>query len=109
MDEKTRKKVLDKAASMISYISYPDELLDDKKLDEFYEKLELSADDYFGSFLNFSIFEMNYLFGRLRIPVDETEWITHGGQATVRAAYSQSKNSIRTYKYLTINKDQTYL
>lgn len=39
MDEATRVNALDKAASMTSHIAYPDELLDDKKLIEFYESV----------------------------------------------------------------------
>lgn len=37
MDEKTRANALDKARSMATHIAYPDELLDDRKLEEFYE------------------------------------------------------------------------
>lgn len=44
MDEVTRKNALDKAASMTSHIAYPDELLDDKKLEEFYSTVGLFSD-----------------------------------------------------------------
>lgn len=37
MDEKTRANAIDKAKSMSTHIAYPDELLDDKKLEEFYD------------------------------------------------------------------------
>lgn len=37
MDEKTRKNALEKADSMTTHIAYPDELLDDKKIEEFYK------------------------------------------------------------------------
>lgn len=37
MDEQTRQNALDKAQSMATHIAYPDELLDDRKLEEFYE------------------------------------------------------------------------
>lgn len=36
MDEITRKNALEKAAAMTTHIAYPDELLDDKKLEDFY-------------------------------------------------------------------------
>lgn len=36
MDETTRKNALEKAKSMSTHIGYPDELTDDKKLEEFY-------------------------------------------------------------------------
>lgn len=101
MDEKTRANALEKAADMISHIAYPNELLDDRKLEKFYEGLELSANDYIGSIFNLSLFGTNYSFGRLRQPVNKTEWISHGRPAIVNAFYSAIENSIR--KYLNTN------
>ncbi|XP_014481617.1 PREDICTED: neprilysin-11 isoform X1 [Dinoponera quadriceps] len=95
MDEKTRANALDKAASMVSHIAYPDELLDDKKLEEFYAGLELNSDDYLGSILNLTIFGTDFSFGRLRQPVNKTEWISHGRPAVVNAYYSSIENSIQ--------------
>lgn len=97
MDEKTRANALNKAAGMISHIAYPDELLDDKKLEEFYSRLELDPDNYLGSILNLTIFGTDFSFGRLRQPVNKTEWITHGRPAVVNAFYSSIENSIRKY------------
>lgn len=37
MDEKTRQNALEKAQSMSTHIAYPDELLDNKKLEEFFD------------------------------------------------------------------------
>lgn len=117
MDEKTRANALEKAADMTSHIAYPDELLDDKKLDEFYEGLELSSADYLGSILNLTIFGTNFSFGRLRKPVNKTEWITHGRPAVVNAFYSSIENSIRKYlkipnftrKFISVNKYQAHI
>lgn len=44
MDEETRKNALDKARSMSTHIAYPDELLDDKKLEEFYADVSIIGD-----------------------------------------------------------------
>ena len=41
MDDGTRKRAKEKAASMTSHIAYPDELLDDKKLSEFFQNVIL--------------------------------------------------------------------
>lgn len=97
MDEETRMNALNKAAAMVSHIAYPDELLDNKKLEEFYSRLDLSSDDYFGNVLNLTIFGTNFSFNRLRKPVNKTEWITHGRPAVVNAFYSSIENSIREY------------
>ncbi|XP_078040555.1 M13 family metallopeptidase neprilysin 2 isoform X2 [Augochlora pura] len=95
MDEETRKSALDKAASMSSHIAYPEELLDDKKLEDFYEKLELSPDNYLESILNLTLFGVDYSFGKLRKPVNKTDWVTHGRPADVNAYYSSIENSIQ--------------
>lgn len=43
MDEQTRKNAIDKAKSMSTHIAYPDELLDNKKLEEFYSWVSPSS------------------------------------------------------------------
>ncbi|XP_043263785.1 neprilysin-2 isoform X2 [Colletes gigas] len=95
MDEDTRKSALSKAASMSTHIAYPDELLDDNKLEEFYKKLELTTDNYLEGILNLTLFGLEYSFGRLRKPVNKSDWITHGRPAIVNAFYSSIENSIQ--------------
>ena len=95
MDEKTRQSALEKAASMSSHIAYPDELLDDNKLEGFYKGLELSSDNYLGSILNLTLFGTEYAFTKLRKPVNKTDWVSHGRPAVVNAFYSSIENSIR--------------
>ncbi|XP_076754338.1 M13 family metallopeptidase neprilysin 2 isoform X2 [Xylocopa sonorina] len=95
MDDETRKSALKKAASMSSHIAYPDELLDDKKLENFYEKLELNTDNYLEGILNLTLFGVEYSFSKLRKPVNKSDWITHGRPAIVNAFYSSIENSIQ--------------
>ncbi|CAK9798490.1 Nep2 [Anthophora plagiata] len=95
MDDETRKSALKKAASMSSHIAYPDELLDDKKLEEFYEKLELNTDNYLKDILNLTLFGVEYSFSKLRKPVNKSDWVTHGRPAIVNAFYSSIENSIQ--------------
>lgn len=96
MDEETKESALDKAASMSSHIAYPDELLDDRKLEEFYKKLELTEGNYLESILNLTLFGIDYSFSRLRKPVNKSDWRAHGKPAIVNAFYSSIENSIRT-------------
>ncbi|XP_076162839.1 M13 family metallopeptidase neprilysin 2 isoform X1 [Ptiloglossa arizonensis] len=95
MDEDTRKSALSKAASMSSHIAYPDELLDDSKLEEFYKKLELTTDNYLEGILNLTLFGVEYSFSKLRKPVNKSDWINHGRPAIVNAFYSSIENSIQ--------------
>lgn len=95
MDDETRESALDKAASMTSHIAYPDELLDNKKLEEFYEKLELTEGNYLESILNLTLFGTEYSFSKLRKPVNKSDWVSHGRPAIVNAFYSSIENSIQ--------------
>lgn len=95
MDEETRKSALDKAESMSTHIAYPDELLDDRKLEEFYKKLEITPGNYLQSILNLTLFGTEYSFEKLRKPVNKSDWITHGKPAIVNAFYSSIENSIQ--------------
>lgn len=99
MDEKTRKSALEKAETMSTHIAYPDELLDDKKLEEFYEKLEISQGDYLQTILNLTLFGTEYSFSKLRKPVNKSDWVSHGRPAIVNAFYSSIENSIRKYDF----------
>lgn len=60
-------------------------------------QLEVDQNDYLGTILNMTRFGTEYGFGRLREPVNKTEWITHGRPAIVNAFYSSIENSIRMY------------
>nr|CAD7406995.1 unnamed protein product [Timema poppensis] len=95
MDDETRMKGIDKAKSMSVHIAYPDELLDNSKLEKFYQHLEINPDLYLESILNLTKFGTSYSFGRLRQPVNKSEWITHGRPAVVNAYYSSIENSIQ--------------
>lgn len=95
MDDTTRANALEKAAKMATHIAYPDELIDDAKLDKFYEKLDISSDKYLENILNVTKFGTEFSFGRLRQPVNKTDWVTHGRPAIVNAFYSSIENSIQ--------------
>ncbi|GJQ69914.1 Nep2 [Trypoxylus dichotomus] len=94
MDDKTRQSALEKADAMATHIAYPDELLDNSKLEEFYHDLDLNSDQYLKSAINLTLFATRYSFRRLRQPVNKTDWITHGRPAIVNAFYSSIENSI---------------
>ncbi|XP_011707585.1 PREDICTED: membrane metallo-endopeptidase-like 1 [Wasmannia auropunctata] len=95
MNETTRTNALEKVAAVTSNIAYPNELLNDKKLEEFYEKLELSADNYIGNAFNLSIHLWNFQFSKLKQPAKKTKWLSYAsGMTEVNAYYRASQNSI---------------
>lgn len=95
MDEVTRKSAIEKAKSMTTHIAYPEELLDNAKLEEFYDGLEIEPTNYLESVLNLTRFGTNYSFKQLRKPVNKTDWKSHGNPAIVNAFYSSIENSIQ--------------
>lgn len=97
MDAATKQEAKKKLHSMTTHIGYPDEMLDNEKLEEYYRKLDIDPDKYFESFLKMNVFGTDYSFNKLRLPVNKTDWIRHARPAVVNAFYSSIENSIRKY------------
>ncbi|KAH8393938.1 hypothetical protein KR215_008612 [Drosophila sulfurigaster] len=94
MDDKTRLEAKNKLHKMATYIGYLDELLDNEKLTKYYEKLEIDPDKYLKSYLAFNIFQTNYIFNKLRLPVNKTDLADDAHSTEVNASYSPDGNSI---------------
>lgn len=96
MDEKTRTSALAKIASIKNFIGYPRELLDDKSLNEYFKKLEITPNNYLESVSNITIFMLDYTYSQLREPVNESDWKSHMDTTDINGAaqYSQEINGI---------------
>lgn len=95
MDETTRVAALNKVKAMSTHIGFPDEIMDNMKLEEYYKGLEIDPDKYLESVLNMNVFGTDYAFNKLRKPVNKTDWVTHARPAVVNAFYSSIENSIQ--------------
>lgn len=95
MDEKTRERALKKLSSIKEYIGYPEELLNNTKLEDIYQGLEISNETYFGNGINMSVWSTAYHWKKLREKVNKTEWTRHSNPAVVNAYYSAIENSIQ--------------
>lgn len=95
MDEKTRASAITKAEAMTTHIGYPDEIMDNSKLEEYYNNLDIDPEKYLESVLKMNVFGTDYAFNKLRKPVNKTDWVTHARPAIVNAFYSSIENSIR--------------
>lgn len=95
MDEQTKKEAQKKLHAMATHIGYPDEMLDDSKIEKYYHKLNIDSNKYFESFLGMNVFGTDYSFNKLRLPVNKTEWVRHARPAIVNAFYSSIENSIQ--------------
>lgn len=94
MDDKTKAAALCKVEKMVSHIGYPDELMDDKKLIDYYEGLHVPEHEYLKSVLNLNRFRLDSEVKKFRMPVNKTDWITHSEVAIANAYYSWLENSI---------------
>ncbi|CAG0923779.1 unnamed protein product, partial [Notodromas monacha] len=94
MDSKTRLRAKEKSTRIVSHIAYPSELLEDKKLVDLYDGLNMKEEFYYKNMLDLTVFGTDYSFKRLREFVNKTDWISHGKAAVVNAFYSPLENSI---------------
>ncbi|KIH65517.1 hypothetical protein ANCDUO_04160 [Ancylostoma duodenale] len=75
MDTKTKASALDKANHMLRQIAYPDFILNDKKLDDYYSGFTVQASDSYSEMVgNLSRWDLEYRFKRLIKPVDRNEF-----------------------------------
>lgn len=95
MDDKTRAAAIAKALAMHFHIAYANELIDDNKLQEHYNRLELHADSLLHSIMEIRKFRNQHLVEQLRKPINKTDWETHSMITAVNAFYSHTENSIR--------------
>lgn len=71
MDSKTKDRAHSKLNSIKEYIAYPEEILDNKNLEEIYEGLEIVEGEYFQNGIRMSIWSTNYHWKKLR---EEVNW-----------------------------------
>lgn len=80
---------------MVFSIGYPDELLDNHKLENYYEKLELSADNYLDNILAIRKFNVDFSLRKLRSSVTETQWAHPERSIWVDPLFSPDENNFR--------------
>lgn len=83
---------------MKTSIGYPDELMDDLKLEQLYSGLdEVHSEKYLESVLRLNAFITNNDLNKLRKPVNKIDWTPRLNPLTVNAKYFQIENTFRMY------------
>lgn len=95
MDETTRKAALAKARRMATHIGYPEELMDDKKIIEFYKDVTVDENKYFESVYKLNVWGTDEVLKKLREPVIKHDWKNRAYPAEVNAYYNAVENSIQ--------------
>uniref|UniRef100_A0A158PCF4 Neprilysin-1 n=1 Tax=Angiostrongylus cantonensis TaxID=6313 RepID=A0A158PCF4_ANGCA len=94
MDETTKVRALDKSRHMLRQIGYPDFILDDQKLDDYYDGLFIKGSDSYSEMMEkLSRWGIEFGFKLLLKPVDRNEFDFN--PAVVNAFYSSTSNSIK--------------
>ncbi|XP_058790781.1 neprilysin-2-like [Phymastichus coffea] len=94
MDEKTKNTAKKKLRSVKDSIAYPDEFLEDEKIDAYFQNLEVNSESFLKKHLNLNLFKFKKVLEKLIKPVDENDWTTTGYSAIVEAFYYPPMNRI---------------
>ncbi|XP_031344638.1 neprilysin-2-like [Photinus pyralis] len=95
MDDDTKFHALEKLAAMSSVVGYPDELLSDKKLEDYYKGLHVESDNFLKIRLSTNLFMYEAEVKRLVLPLNQINWIGNAGRVLyVNAYYHYPTNSI---------------
>lgn len=101
MEAETKKAALKKLENIRQYIAYPDELLDESKLDEYYKELSLDEEgSYYANKLQLRVFFVRRSLRKYRDSVSNHRWVGHSNSAVVNAFYDPSENSIGMIKII---------
>jgi len=100
MDAKTKGEALRKLHAMNSNIAYPNELLNDTIIENFYINLNLNESNYLESALNIDKHSKNFVCKRFHQRVNRIDWIDQASTIFVNANYHGKSNSIRKYDIL---------
>jgi len=94
MDKQTQKRAIEKVEAFKTYIGYPDQLLNDSLINEYYEKLSVNPDEYYKNVFTYNKFITDKSYNKLRELNDKEDWKKHALSATVNAFNYLDDNSI---------------
>jgi len=92
MDEKTKRRVEEKAAAMKDQVGYPAYIYNETRFRKKYKNLTIAKDDLFANRLNIIKFAHNRMLNKIRKKVDKTEWPMD--PQTINAMYSFNENGM---------------
>ncbi|KAF5299289.1 hypothetical protein FQA39_LY02462 [Lamprigera yunnana] len=94
MDYDTRRLALERLSNISIYVAYPDELLDNKNLEETYKRYKINEDNLLASLLSIKFEKTNDEFEKLHEAEDEDDAISRKYTTYGMVYYLASDNSI---------------
>lgn len=103
MRSDTKKHAFEKLDKMSLVIGYPDEILNDTILDDYYKDFNIDSSSLLKTVLNYNLFTKNLSVKNLRKPIIKGDWNSYDYAVTdVNAFYEQSSNELRKLNKLII-------
>ncbi|CAJ0605540.1 unnamed protein product [Cylicocyclus nassatus] len=97
MDDRTRADALEKVDQILPKIAYPDFILDNEKLDQYYDGLDIRDNDSYSEMLEkVSRWDIECSFKRLPSPVNRSEY-DNFNSVEVNGYYEPQSNSIAPF------------
>jgi predicted metalloendopeptidase len=103
MDVATKAEGMKKLQSMSSHIAYPEELLNDTIVEDFYKNLVFNTSNYLQSAIEVDTHSKTFLCSRYHEPVKRNDWVDHASSIYVNANYHGKSNSIREWQLFNAN------
>ena len=94
MDDETKTEAFKKLDDMHQTLAYPEEYLDQEKVDDIHKGLVMKENDYLGNVLKLSIHFKKLKVVKLREPVDPYDWKDFLGVAVLNAFFNGDFNKM---------------
>jgi len=96
MDAATKRMAIEKARSITAHIGYSTEILEESKVMELFEGLDLSPNfTYYQNVQTLRKYWSDYDIKKLRKPYSKNDWKKFSQAATINAFYNSLENSIK--------------
>ncbi|KAF5283683.1 hypothetical protein FQA39_LY17258 [Lamprigera yunnana] len=87
LDETTRESAIEKLDAMGACVGYPEELINDKTMDRYYNILNVEYLSYLHAMMQVNLFKSDLTFKRLGTPVSKCFWVHDSNDVTIINAY----------------------
>ncbi|KAF5269286.1 hypothetical protein FQR65_LT02587 [Abscondita terminalis] len=95
LDNSTKNNALEKLESLLIQIGYPQELLNENVVENFYSNLSITTTSYVDAMLQTNLFHQNLKYQDLQKTLHKGDWTEYAPPTMVNAYYVRSENSIK--------------
>lgn len=94
MDKKTRTRASEKIRNIDMFVAYPEEFLDNNKLEAYFEKLQLESDSFVENLLTIKKFNKEMSFNMYGTFANKTDWKRSNSVTNIDAYYKPHENTV---------------